>query len=128
MMKRMIAIAALVSALAVQPAMAQSPALASSTASASDADLFCAAWTASIASKAKTEKEKLGLTLLMTFFIGRWEGATGRSIEEGLTLDYLTANLTRLEGANPDCMERARAFGQRLQQVGNRLKNQDNAN
>jgi hypothetical protein len=122
-MKRVMTIAALACALAVQPALAQSPVPPLTPVDAADADLLCAAWTANFASKSKTEKEKYGLTLLMTYFIGRWEGTTGRSIEEGLTLDYLSANLTKLEAASPDCMARASSFGQRLQLVGNRLKN-----
>jgi hypothetical protein len=123
-MKRLVMFAALVGAFAVQPALAQSAALA--PASAADADLLCAAWTANTAGKAKTEKEKLGLTLLMTYFIGRWEGATGRSIEDGLTSTYLSANLAKIDGVNADCMARASEFGQRLQLVGNRLQNSGN--
>lgn len=123
-MKRLITIAALVGALAVQPALAQSAAPAS--ASTADSDLLCAAWAANSAGKNKTEKETVGLTVLMTYFIGRWEGATGRSIEEGLTFSYLSANLAKVEGANAECMARAGEFGQRLQLVGNRLQNSGN--
>ena len=124
MMKRLITIAALVGALAVQPAMAQSAAPA--PAIATDSDLLCAAWAANTAGKNKTEKEKVGLTVLMTYFVGRWEGATGRSIDEGLTFAYLTNNLAKIEGADAACMVRAGEFGQRLQLVGKRLQNSGN--
>ncbi len=123
-MKRLITIAALAGGLAVQPVMAQttSPAPAISA----DSDLLCAAWAANTAGKNKTEKEKVGLTVLMTYFIGQWEGATGRSIDEGLTFGYLTSNIAKIEGADAACMARASAFGQRLQLVGNRLQNSGN--
>ena len=124
MMKRMITIAALVSAFAAQPVLSQSS--ASAPAGSAAADLLCAAWTANTASKAKTEKEKYGLTLLMTYFIGRWEGATGRTIDEGLTLEFLTANMTTLEGASADCAARSGEFGRRLQLVGQRLQTPGN--
>ena len=120
-MKRFYAIGVLAGALAVQPVMAQSPAPTLGT--PADSDLLCAAWAANTAGKMKTEKETVGLTVLMTYFIGRWEGATGRSIEDGLTFAYLTNNLAKIEGANAECMARSSAFGQRLQLVGNRLQN-----
>ena len=123
-MKRLISIAALAGGLAVQPVMAQSASPA--PAISADSDLLCAAWAANTAGKNKTEKEKVGLTVLMTYFIGRWEGATGRSIDEGLTFVYLSANIAKIEGANADCLTRSGEFGQRLQQVGNRLQNSGN--
>lgn len=119
-MKRVIAIAALISGLVVGPVAAQP--VETKTAIAADDDLICALWSADATSRAKTEKEKIGLTLLMTYFIGRWEGATGRTIDEGLTIEFVSANFAKLLGANADCLKRSGEFGQRLQLVGSRLQ------
>ncbi len=121
MMKRLIAISALLSAVALQPAAAQP--VAPVPANSAEAELICVAWIANAADSAKTEKEKFGMISLLTYFVGKWEGATGRSIEDGLTFAFISANLSKIEGAKADCLARAGEFGRRLQVVGTRLQN-----
>jgi hypothetical protein len=125
MMKRLLAHVALISGLVVQPAMAQVEPV--KPAVSADADLLCALWAADMASRAKTEKEKYSLTLLMTYFMGRWEGASGRSIEDGFTMDFATAAIARMPEVTPDCLKRSGEFGQKLQLVGKSLQDADKA-
>lgn len=120
-MKRVFAIAALIGVLVVQPAAAQ--AAAPPTASTADADLLCAAWTGSAAGSIKSEREQFGFVVLLTYFVGRWEAATGRNIEDGLTPAYITANISKIEAAKADCLARAGEFGLRLKLVSTNLQN-----
>jgi hypothetical protein len=124
-MKRLFVLATLISGLAMQPAMAQVAPVRPAV--SADADLLCAVWAADMATRAKTEKEKYGLTLLMTYFMGRWEGATGRSIEDGFTMEFVTVGIARIPEIAPDCLRRSGEFGQKLQLVGSRLQNAGNA-
>lgn len=119
-MNVLLASTALALGLATSPLAAQP--IAENSAHAADADLICAAWTAFVVGNAKTEKEQMGISALVTYFAGRWEGATGRPIEDGLTVDFVSANISKIQGAKDDCLLRAGEFGRRLELVGDRLK------
>jgi hypothetical protein len=62
------------------------------------------------------------LSIVLAYFIGRWEGATGKRFEQGLTADYINGNGAQIEGAKDECVPRMMDLGSRLTTWGNALQ------
>ena len=114
-MKKLIVAAALSAALLAQPAFAQKAADA-------EADLVCAGWAAAGSDQAKTDEEKNALTMLLFYFVGRWEAATGKGIEQGMTVEWVSKNVARIDGAGEGCLKRGGELAQRMMAAGDRLQ------
>ncbi|MFM5923685.1 MAG: hypothetical protein ACKOPG_05815 [Novosphingobium sp.] len=98
------------------------PALAEETKVPAENDLVCVAWSGFFANRAATEEDKRGLTMLLFYYIGRWETATGQGIDSALTPEWAGANSARILAAGPDCEARGRAVAGRVSAAGERLK------
>jgi hypothetical protein len=85
-------------------------------------DLDCAFWTAAMVGSLKDENMKQGLSVAMVWFIGRWEGATGRPIEEGMTVANMALAMPRFSGLADQCPQRMIAFGGRVTALGEQLQ------
>ncbi len=62
------------------------------------------------------------LSIVLAYFIGRWEGATGKPFEQGLTADYINGNSAAIEGAKDECLPRMMDLGTRMTTWGNVLQ------
>ncbi|MFM6931933.1 MAG: hypothetical protein ACKOUT_06800 [Novosphingobium sp.] len=88
-----------------------------------ESDLRCAGWAAMMAGTNQKDKElSTSLSLVLAYFIGRWEGATGKRFEQGLTADYINGNGAAIEGAKDECVPRMMDLGPRLTTWGNVLQ------
>lgn len=114
MMKRLFALGVLGVGLVASPMVAM--------AATTDDDLLCVAWTAERSGKATDEGQKKALVNLMFYFVGRWEGATGRTIESGMTVGWVTANYDRITAAGPDCLQRGGDMANHLVSAGEQLQ------
>lgn len=85
-------------------------------------DLGCAFWTAAMVGNLKDGEMKHGVSMAMVWFIGRWEGATGRPIEEGMNVANLAAITPKFDQLAKQCPQRMVAFGGRMQAMGEQLQ------
>ncbi|MBK6800841.1 hypothetical protein [Novosphingobium sp.] len=112
---------ALVTAAALAAFGLAAPAMAQSADSAED-DLDCALFTALEAGKTNDAETRNGILYSMLYFIGRWEGATGRKIEVVMTERALTDAAARSDTLAGKCAARMMDFGDRLDKLGSRLE------
>lgn len=87
-----------------------------------DQDLRCAAVIAIFAGSGLGDKNKVGGAAGLTYFLGRWEAATGRRFEDALTPEYLTETAENISSYNKDCGGRLTVFGGRMQEWGQNLQ------
>lgn len=85
-------------------------------------DLRCAAVTMLLGGSMKDEQRKTGVAAGFSYFIGRWEGATGRKFEEALTPEYAIETAKNLDAYRSECGGRMTDFGQRLMTWGKALQ------
>jgi hypothetical protein len=95
-----------------------------------ESDLRCAAWSAYMMDKAKDEDQEAatGIGFTMTYFLGRWEAATGKPFEEGLTPEFVGTVAPNIESLTDECLGRMQAFGSRMGGLGGKLKENGKAN
>ncbi|MEJ6009623.1 hypothetical protein [Novosphingobium aquae] len=88
-----------------------------------DSDLRCAGWAAMMVGTNQKDKELASsMSLVLAFFIGRWEGTTGKRFEQGLTADYINKNGAEIEGAKDECLPRMMDLGTRMTTWGDVLQ------
>ena len=75
----------------------------------------------------KEADARMGLASTMGYFIGRWEGATGRKFEDGLTPAYVNDTGKNITQYKQQCAEIMRSYGQRLQDWGAAMQKADAA-
>lgn len=80
-------------------------------------DLRCAAWAIVASDQEKDPGKRRALGLMMTYFAGRYEQATGAKIEAQIKPQTMKALMGDAEEINTLCVPRANDFGQRLQQT-----------
>lgn len=85
-------------------------------------DLNCAIWAANVSGNSEDPEITNGFGLIMTWFIGRWEGATGRKFEEGMTPEYIVSITPRLDQIGEQCITRMVDFGDRMSAWGSKLE------
>ncbi|WP_067787298.1 hypothetical protein [Paraurantiacibacter namhicola] len=86
-------------------------------------DLKCAAWSAMIAGQMQDdEKTANAFGLAMTYFIGRYEGATGRDIAKDLTPEIVMDAAGNMEATTEFCAARMESLGRRMEGLGTALK------
>jgi hypothetical protein len=88
-----------------------------------ESDLRCAGWAAMMAGTNQKDKDLANsMSIVLSYFIGRWEGATGKRFEQGLTADYINGNSAAIEGAQDECLPRMMDLGTRMTTWGNLLQ------
>ena len=85
-------------------------------------DLDCALFTAIEAGKTDDAETRNGIIFSMLYFIGRWEGTTGRRIEVVMTERALTDAARRSTQLTDKCATKMMDFGNRLDKLGSRLE------
>ena len=98
------------------------PAAAQEPNARTDADLRCAVWAAILASERENAAEAQAFTLTMTYFLGRLEQRTGKSMDEALTSDLSFQIATDMEAATALCQPLMLAMGERLVRFGEKLE------
>jgi hypothetical protein len=98
------------------------PAIAADANSSAEDDLRCAIWAGHVAGSTDDEKTKQGVGFILTYFIGRYEGASGRRFEDGATVDYVASVVPQLGSLQETCKVRMQSFGQRLIAWGEHLQ------
>ncbi|HEX4848852.1 MAG TPA: hypothetical protein VFV30_11965 [Novosphingobium sp.] len=86
-------------------------------------DLICVAWAANSGDQASSEEEKDVMAMAMFYYIGRWEAATGRPLEAGLTPKFVADNYKAISTAGPTCQGRMLELAKRMQVAGQALIN-----
>ena len=82
-------------------------------------NLDCAIWAAVASDEvAGDEEAQRGMLFLMNWFIGLYEGATGALIDQPLAARLPTITSEELDALDATCGERAEAYGNRLNALG----------
>ncbi|MBA4164748.1 MAG: hypothetical protein C0510_08990 [Erythrobacter sp.] len=102
---------------AAAPLAAQAP-LATYT---PERDRRCAAVVAIMAGQ-MPDDQRAGVAAGLSYFLGRWEAATGKRFEDALTPEYLLETAGSILTYNMECGARMQAFGVRMQTWGEALK------
>ena len=120
---RKIAIALLALATAGAATAQTRPAVPAAAATGAAADLRCAVWAvfALAANRDKAESQR-PLSMALTWFIGHYEGETGKKFEDALTSDYINRVGPELGTAEKGCTERAQQMGDRLTAWGQKMQ------
>ena len=75
----------------------------------------CAIWASYLSSESQDDPEAVEALLFATnYFIGHYEGATGRSIADGQDLAAAMAIVNDLDAVTQMCSEHMLAYGQRM--------------
>lgn len=85
-------------------------------------DLRCAVVVLLVGGSMQAGQENMGVAAGFSYFIGRWEAATGRKFEEGVTPEYVTQTAQHLTEYNQECGNRMKVLGQRMTAWGKTLQ------
>ena len=86
-------------------------------------DLKCAAWAAIVIGINKDKPDVVShLTAGLMWFLARYEGATGKKFEQGLTPEFITRVGPELPKIEVGCQERIQQVGTRLSAWGQSLQ------
>lgn len=97
-------------------------AVAQSTSDAAQEDLRCAAWAAMLSGELEDDPETANaFALMMTYFIGRYEGATGRDISEDMTPAFVVEVGNDMEATSELCLVKMEDLGTRMEGLGTTL-------
>ena len=103
-------------------AMVTSPAAAQEVATPAE-NLDCAIWAANLAgSVEETSEDMAAFGMIMTWFIGLYEGQVGRDIDEPLAARARELTDADFEAIGERCLPRMAAFGNRLTVLGDKLQ------
>lgn len=86
--------------------------------------LECAVLFASASGNAETETDRLGAASAVSYFIGRYEAASGRQFNEAATLAFTLDVLTKAETLAPLCQAAALDIGNRMTTWGKAIQEQ----
>jgi hypothetical protein len=103
-------------------ALVASPASAQEAATPAE-NLDCAIWAANLAGSVDENSEDFAaFGMIMTWFIGLYEGQVGRAIEEPLAARALELTDADFAAIGERCLPRMAAFGDRLTVLGDKLQ------
>lgn len=115
-MMRYILMAALL-AISLPAAAQDSPSLTP------DEEMQCALLAANAASQTEDPAARTGLGVTMAYWFGRYEGRTGRTIEQGATVEMVQTMIANAATLAPRCQAEAERVGQRFQNLGRAMSN-----
>ena len=107
--------------LSLAPSVASAQAVAGAQAAA-DPSLRCAAWAAIQAGQATEDGSKNAFTYVLTWFIGRYEGATGRRFDEVLTAGDVEKYGRDMDKLNQLCLPLMLSIGDRMESWGAKMQ------
>ena len=80
--------------------------------------LQCAAWAAILVGQAPSDQDSTGLVALLGYFIGKYEGATGRELESDVLIELISRPGYSETAVQDTCLAEAEDLGERMQDVG----------
>ena len=86
-----------------------------------DPDLRCAIWSAALLDLVGQTDSRVGVTAAFTYFTGRYEGRTGKSLGDVMTSDLVQAEIADMQGLTQLCQPRMAELGDRLDTLGSAL-------
>lgn len=86
-----------------------------------DPDLRCAIWSAALLDLVGQTDSRVGVTAAFTYFAGRYEGRTGKSLGDVMTSDLVQAQIADMQGLTQLCQPRMAELGDRLDTLGSAL-------
>lgn len=99
------------------------------TALTAEEELQCGLLFAAIGGQAKDESAKAGFGFILSYFLGRYEGRTGKSFEQGATPEVAIKAMVSASTLGPRCQaaaqsmaERAKTMGKVMQEQGRKLQ------
>ena len=107
--------------LSLAPSVASAQAVAGAQAAA-DPSLRCAAWAAIQAGQATEDESKNAFTYVLTWFIGRYEGATGKRFDEVLTAGDVEKYGRDMDKLNQLCLPLMLSIGDRMESWGAKMQ------
>lgn len=92
-------------------------------------DIKCAVWAAFIIGTNEEEEVKAGYSPTMAYFLGRYEGATGKQFAEEMVrvTRELDEDVTKLVALDDVCPARMADFGDRLSSMGGEMTSEGEA-
>jgi len=110
MARRFITLAAATAVLLAAPAAAEDTTPAQ--------NLDCAAWAAFQIGVSDDEAVRDGLSIAVAWFIGLYEGQTGKTIDEALAARGAQLDRAAINALTPGCVARFSTFADRLSTLG----------
>jgi hypothetical protein len=84
--------------------------------------LQCAIWASYFSVEFQDQPEGAAFAYAFNYFVGRYEGLTGRGIDQVLDEDLVKTTAEALDALTPVCAERMEAYGTRMVEWGQVLK------
>jgi len=114
MMRKPILAAATAALLLSSPAGAQQATV--------DQNLDCAIWASFRLGVSQDEAERTGLMIATAWFIGLYEGQSGRKIGEVMGARAMALSPQEVQALESSCLPRFQDFGNRMTKLGSDLK------
>ena len=111
---RLLVIAAAALIICAAPAQAQDT---------SESDLRCATWAAIVLGVNEEDPAiQQAFSMALSWFLGRYEAATGIRFEDAMTPEYIVAIQPKLQAVEVECRERMSDYGDRMTRWGSQLQ------
>lgn len=94
---------------------------AAAAAPTSEENLDCAVWASIVIGTSEDEAVRNGVGFVLGYFIGLYEGATGRDIDAALEFRAAAITPEELQAINDKCAERMAVYGERMGALGQRM-------
>jgi len=88
---------------------------------APDEAMQCAVWASALSEVVEDPASKTALLYALSYFVGHYEGATGKSISEGHDEALVTAVGRNVDGFSGMCQAHMGAYGPRMVEWGSKL-------
>jgi hypothetical protein len=111
--RRLAASLATLAAFASVPLQAQAP-----LPPEAEESLKCAIWASYYSVAFEGQEEAAAFTYAFNFFVGRYEGLTGRGIDEGVDEALVLEAAESIEALDPICSAHMEAYGERMVDFG----------
>ena len=89
-------------------------------------NLDCAVWASVTMDTLADADAQQGFGFVMNWFIGLYEGATGRDIDDAMVQRMANMTDAEFDRIGPICLDRMSAYGERLGRLSERLAAQGN--
>lgn len=85
-------------------------------------NLDCAIWAAYVAGSNEDSEVQAGFGIVLSWFIGLYEGQTGRRIDDAMAARAAQLTDQDVAAIGERCLPRVEAYGDRLSALGDRLQ------